>query len=140
MIKKELLTEFPSPQNGDILISIRNEFAEKIYDGTKTIELRKHCPNMDCFTYCWIYEPKPIGLITGYFVVLGRIACKPKLFWDEYHQILGIDKDRFFDYYQNSELAFGILINWANKLPKPYTLSDIGLSRPPQMYQRIRTL
>ena len=140
MITDRLLTEFPSPSNGDILISIRNEFAQKIYDGTKTIELRKHLPNFDCFTYCWIYEPMPVGLITGYFVVAGTIACRPQHLWNEFYQKLGIDKERFMDYYQHSGFAYGILIDYANKLPKPYTLSDIGLSRPPQMYQRIRTL
>lgn len=137
---KQTISTLPSPHNGDILISIRSEFAGKIYDGTKTIELRKHLPHLDCFTYCWIYEPKPVGLITGYFVVAGTIAYKPKHFWDEYHELLGIDKDRFFDYYRNSELAYGIVVNWANKLPQPYTLQDFGLSRPPQMYQRISTI
>ena len=130
----------PYPENGDILISIKNEFAQKIYDGTKTIELRKHCPHIDCYTYCWIYEPKPVGLITGYFVVAGSIACKPKQLWDEYHEVLGIDWNRFSFYYYNTELAHGIVIAYANKLPQPYTLQELGLSRPPQMYQRITTL
>ena len=137
---KQTTPTLPSPENGDILISIRSEFARKIYDGTKTIELRKCYPNFDCNTYCWIYEPKPVGLITGYFVVAGTIACKPKHFWDISHEVLGIDKERFFDYYRNNIFAYGIVIYYANKLPKPYTLQDFGLSRPPQMYQRIKTL
>lgn len=138
-MKQKTIT-LPSPKNGDILISIQNEFAQKIYDGTKTIELRKHLPPLDCFTYCWIYEPKPIGVITGYFVVSGTIACRPKQLWDEYHEVLGLDWDRYSVYYYNRDLAYGIVINCANKLPQPYTLQDFGLSRPPQMYQRITTL
>ena len=140
MITKQLFTELPSPSNGDILISIRSEFAQKIYDGTKTIELRKHLPNINSFTYCWIYEPMPVGLITGYFVVAGTIVCQPKHLWDKYNKFLGIDKNRFFDYYEGRGFAYGILINWTKKLSKPYSLGDIGLTRPPQMYQRIRTI
>ena len=54
-----------------ILITIKSEYASMIYAGYKRIELRKRTPKVPIGTPCLIYEPLPIGRVTGYFTYAG---------------------------------------------------------------------
>lgn len=51
----------------NILLSIKPEWAKKIYSGEKTIEFRKNFPlkyNL-CDDYIFLYETKPVCKVTG---------------------------------------------------------------------------
>ena len=137
---QQTLWGFHIPTNGDVLISIKHEFAQKIYNGTKLIELRKQHTNINKYTYCWIYEPKPIALITGYFIVNDIIDRTPECMWRLFHDALGIDKERYDKYYTGRQHAYGMIVDLAVKLPTPMSLSELGLTRPPQSYQYLRNL
>ena len=129
-----------TPSNGDVLISIKHEFARKIYNGTKLIELRKKYPNIEKYTYCWIYEPEPIGLITGYYIINDIIDRTPERMWELFHDALGIDKERYDNYYTGRQHAYGMIIDLAVKLTIPMALREFGLTRPPQSYLFLRNL
>lgn len=60
-----------------ILLSIKPEWAEKIYNGEKTIEWRKSRPRLDRnnhHTRVYIYETAPVKRITGHFTLFGTFA------------------------------------------------------------------
>jgi predicted transcriptional regulator len=66
----------------DIILSIHPKWAEKIYTGEKTVEVRKTRPtNWLSFPTVFVYETAPIKKITGLF----------KLDWI-YPIILGVDE------------------------------------------------
>lgn len=51
----------------NVLLSIKPEWAQKIYSGEKTVEFRKNFPlkyNL-CEDYIFLYETKPICRVTG---------------------------------------------------------------------------
>lgn len=67
-----------------ILLSIKPEWAEKIYNGEKTIEWRKSRPRLDRNNHhmrVYIYETAPVKRITGHFMLRGcyelDLGCKP---------------------------------------------------------------
>lgn len=120
----------------DVVISIRHEFAESIYSGLKIYELRKQEPHIEVGTCCWIYEPLPVGKVTGYFIYNGFLKMSKTLLWHRYGHRFGIDIDRYNAYYEGYQQS----IAWRVSMPKsiePRPLSDFGIKRAPQSYQKI---
>lgn len=117
----------------EILISIKHKYAERIYKGTKKYELRKVTPNIIPGTICLIYEPLPIGKVTGQFVYAGSIMVDKNLFWEKFNNELGITLDEYLKYFKGHEYVHA----WKIKKPMRYQLQfnprDID-QYPPQSY------
>lgn len=120
----------------EILISIHTEFAKKIYTGEKRFELRKRAPNMTPGTRCWIYEPKPVGKVTGYFYYDGYLDGDKDMLWQQLHEHLGISKEQYYAYYKNQQHVYAWQISNQHRA-KPRPLSDFGTRHAPQSYQRL---
>lgn len=120
---------------GDVLISIKHQYAAQIYDYTKIYELRHNKPNFKPGTMIWIYEPLPVGKITGIVEFQACIMAAPWLIWQRFKDYLGVTPTEFFRYYDNRDTAYAWELGGRVKLDEPITLADIGLSRPPQSYQ-----
>lgn len=120
---------------GDVLISIRHQYAAQIYKGTKRYELRHCSPSFDHNTIMWIYEPLPVGKITGYVEYDFCFKGDPSLIWNLLRSLLGVKKQKFDDYYKGRRFAYAWHIGQISKLDEPISLAEIGLTRPPQSYQ-----
>ena len=120
----------------DIVISIRSEFAEKIYSKEKKYELRKRVPNIALGARCWIYEPKPIGKITGFFEFDGCVCIDKIWLWDKYGSQFGIDYERYCEYYSGQEMACAWKVSNPTRIA-PLLLSEFGISHAPQSYQKV---
>lgn len=120
---------------GDVLISIKNQYATQIYDGTKLYELRHNKPNFEPGKMMWIYEPLPVGMITGIVEFRACIMAAPWLIWERFKNHLGVTQAEFFRYYAGRDTAYAWELASKVKLDEPITLADIGLTRPPQSYQ-----
>lgn len=116
-----------------MLISIRHEFAEKIYSGDKCFELRKFVPHCDYLTKCYIYEPLPVGRITGWFLYGGFYQAEKYHFLMDWHAFIGIDPVRYFRYYNDR----ASVVAWLVLRPSRQdcgTLQACGIARAPQSY------
>lgn len=121
----------------EVLISIRHQYAERIYAGTKKFELRKGTPHISPGTKCYIYEPMPVGKVTGYFIFQGSVKCDKYKFWELFKNECGITTDDYFNYYQKKRNAYAWRIAGAHRYEDPFTLQDMGC-RAPQSYLYIR--
>ena len=83
------------------LLSIKPEFAEAIFDGTKKFEFRKvkFKKNVNKIK---VYATKPVGKIIGEFIVDNILEA-------------GIDKERYLKYFNGKSTGFAIKIKSANK-------------------------
>ena len=117
------------------LLSIHPEFADQIFDGSKTIELRRiQLP--DELEHVIVYSTSPIMKIVGYFDVAEIVRDTPTKIWNQYQAVSGIDRKRFFDYYDSRPMAVGIRIARVHSLPTPRKLSFLGRNlTPPQSIQ-----
>lgn len=120
---------------GEVLISIKHKYATQIYDGTKRYELRHNAPSFNRNTRLWIYEPKPIGMITGFVDFKDCLIAEPWSIWLHYRTALGVTHEEFANYYNHRKQAFAWHLFDPVKLLEPISLTDIGLTRPPQSYQ-----
>ena len=127
--------------NEALFISVKPEFVAKIFDGSKTIELRKSTPKVNKGDLIIIYSTSPVMSIIGTCIVQDIIVMKPSKLWNEYSHQLGIDKKRFSEYYENKDLAIGIVLKEKKKFYNPISLINFRKTfpkfRPPQTFRYI---
>jgi predicted transcriptional regulator len=81
-----------------ILLSIKPEFADKIFNGSKRFEFRKNIFKNKSVRTVVVYVTRPVGKIVGEFDINEIINDEPKVLWKRTHEFAGITKD-FFDAY-----------------------------------------
>jgi predicted transcriptional regulator len=122
-----------------LFISVKPEFANKLINKTKTIELRKNKPNVNIGDFVIIYATVPIASIIGFGRIKRIIENSPDFIWDNFSEELGIDKIRYDDYFKLTNRAIGIEINSICKLPFAIKLIDLRKFMPkfspPQSYR-----
>jgi predicted transcriptional regulator len=122
-----------------LLISVRPEFAEKILNGTKTIELRKSSPNVSVGDLVIIYSTLPEKAIVGTCVVKEIIKKAPLQLWRIHSSKMGIDRKRYFEYFKDTNLAIGIVLTSIDKLDKKLSLDSVRKAipkfSPPQTFR-----
>src|ERR1035437_3506082 len=89
--------------NHALLISIRPRFAEMIFAGSKTVELRRVCPRISSGDLALVYVSSPTKELQGAFEVGKVISATPSVLWRKIGKKSGITRAEFFAYFQRSE-------------------------------------
>jgi predicted transcriptional regulator len=122
-----------------LLISVKPEFAEKIVNGTKTIELRKCAPNVNIGDLVIIYSTLPEKAVVGTCLIKKIIKKSPNKLWQTHSHLMGIDRKRYFEYFNGCKLAVGIVLTSSDRLNKKLSLDSLrkNLPRfsPPQTFR-----
>jgi predicted transcriptional regulator len=114
-------------------MSIRPPYAEAIFSGTKTVELRRRRPSFPVSTRVIVYSTSPEQRLHGSFVVAGVIEAEPGALWRSVRKRAGVERSTFDAYFRGCEIAYGIEIAEPRKItPTPLPI------RPPQSYQFLR--
>lgn len=131
-------------QNNDLLIiSVKPEYARKILNGEKTIELRKCAPKkVGKDGYILIYVTAPVKELWGVYRIENIIKENPKTLWENFGEQTGITKQEFNNYYKKNNIAFGIQLQEVKNLIKHSIKLDslknlIPGFMPPQTYSYI---
>lgn len=138
-----------------IFLSIKPEWAEKIYNGEKTIEWRKSKLKLDRnnrHTRVYIYETAPVKRITGYFTLFGTFEVdvngmlKPPVS-DGFVREMLEDMERsgcvpavdLAKYQGDAKEIYGWMVSPFIKPTRimPYSLDSFDLKRPPQSWQYV---
>lgn len=128
-----------SAQKKYLFISIKEQYVNQIFEGTKRIELRKCRPNVNAGDEIIIYCTSPVKAIVGTAQVQDVISHTPNKMWRLHSKTLGIARKDYLEYYGSSEKAIGIVLSDVSRL-----YHNIGLSRikkqlpfftPPQTYK-----
>lgn len=127
----------------DVIISIRPNFAEAIFSGVKTIELRRRVPQLPVGTRLWIYATKPEGAVLGCALVDGVISGSLEEIWRASNDQAGVSRAEFDDYFAGSDM--GIALRLTNvKRGRPVPIANFQTIRPgfhpPQTIARISAL
>lgn len=93
----------------DAILSIKPIYAEAILKGIKTVEFRKKVFKKKV-DKVYIYSSSPTKMIVGYFTFSNIIEDTPENLWKTFKKVGGINKTDFFEYYQETEKGFGIVI------------------------------
>jgi len=117
-----------------VLLSIKPEFAFKIFEGKKKFEFRKVIfKNPDVKTVI-VYASSPIQRVIGEFEIDNILSSAPNEIWRQTKQLSGISEDFFYKYFADREIAYAIKIKNTKKYKQPLHLKDSFNVFPPQSY------
>lgn len=122
-----------------VLLSIQPYFANKIFDGTKKVELRRSIPKFHKDRIVILYVSTPVKAIVGGFQFSHVIEETPIKLWYKVKDIAGVTYEQFHNYYSGVNNGYGIFINKIWKYNEPLTLNELRDSlsdfSPPQNFR-----
>jgi predicted transcriptional regulator len=102
-----------------VLLSIKPEYANKIFSGEKKFEFRKRAfRNIEVHTVV-VYSTMPVGRIIGEFTIKHIHQDSSKSIWSKTKRFSGIDESFFNDYYAGRDLAVAIEVGKASLYKDP---------------------
>ena len=117
-----------------VLLSIKPEFANKIFDGTKQFEFRKVLFQRKNITTIVVYVSSPIQSVIGEFTVDKIWIDSVSKIWEQTYYAAGINRQAYFSYFGNKKNAIAIKIGNRKRYRKPKKLSDFSISHAPQSF------
>jgi predicted transcriptional regulator len=117
-----------------VVLSIKPEFANKIFDGTKKFEYRKAIFKNDKIKTVIVYSSSPVQQVIGEFEIERIINHDIDTLWDLTQEDSGITEDYFYKYFADRLHGFAIEIKKVKKYKTPKCLrTDFNLF-PPQSF------
>ena len=127
--------------NRAVVMSIKPKYADLIFAGTKTIELRRVCPKVGPGDLVLVYVSSPRMALVGGFEVAGIVSGNPLNFCKKWQTQSGVEKETFLHYFQGAATAYGILIGRTWQFESATELKALrrrnGGFHPPQSYQYV---
>lgn len=117
-----------------VLLSIKPEFALKIFDGTKRYEYRRAIFKNREVSKVVVYASDPIKRIIGEFEIEDIIHDEPRVLWVKTKNHAGISEKRFFEYFTNKSKGYAIEIKTTRMYNDPLPLNSFMISYPPQSF------
>ncbi len=125
-------------QNCVLLLSVRPEYAQKIFGGTKTVELRRILPRIAKGDLVLVYVSSPVKAVMGAFTVDQVIDQRPEALWRMVEGKAGLTRREFKAYFSGASRGCGIFFTDVLSLQKPVTLQSLRerwpAFQPPQGY------
>ncbi len=94
-----------------VLLSIKPEYAEKIFSGQKKFEFRKIGFKNRLVKTVVVYATMPVGKIIGEFKIKEIHKDLPNTIWEKTKHYSGIDEIFFNEYFRGKEYAIAIEVD-----------------------------
>jgi Uncharacterized conserved protein len=117
-----------------VLLSIKPQFALKIFDGTKKFEFRKSVFKNSNINTVVVYASSPMQKVIGEFTIDEIMEEKPNVLWEMTQKHSGISKEFFDEYFFNRDRAFAIKVKDITRYKEPKELIDFDLNFAPQSF------
>lgn len=117
-----------------VLLSIKPEYAFKIFDGTKKFEFRRVIFKKPNIKTVIVYASSPVQKVIGEFEIDDIFSFNPDEIWKMTKKFSGISEDFFYEYFANREIAHAIKIKNIKKYSEPLSIKDDFNLVPPQSY------
>ncbi len=117
-----------------VLLSIKPEFAEKIFNGTKKYEFRKSIFKKKDVDTVVVYASSPWQYIIGEFKIETILIDNVDSIWEQTREFSGITEDFFRMYYAHKTNAFAIKIGHVTRYKRHKRLSDYNVNFAPQSF------
>lgn len=118
-----------------VLLSIKPEFAEKIFDGNKRFEYRKSLFKNTSIKTVIVYVSSPVKKVIGEFEIEKFIQADKESLWKQTKDYSGITKTFFDEYFEGREFANAISIKSVKRYDIPKCLkSDFDIHFAPQSF------
>src|SRR5574344_5583 len=118
----------------DVLLSIKPEFADKIFNGTKKYEFRKAIFKRTDVRRVIVYASSPVQRVIGEFQIESILNDSVENLWKRTSEYSGITKDFYHPYFAGREQAYEIQVGRIKRNKKQKTWQDYNRKFAPQAY------
>ena len=112
-------------QNKVLLLSVKQKYANKIFSGSKTIELRKYPPKVTKGDSILVYVTSPVKALCAILKVEKIITAELNELWVRVQIGADITEEEYFDYFNDSTAGCGIFFDDVHILPSPLSLEAL---------------
>jgi predicted transcriptional regulator len=132
-----------------LLLSIRPEYANKIFEGTKNVELRRVRTRLNSGDLVIVYVSSPEKALVGSFEVERVITVEnlPKelnSLWKQVKEHAGLKRKQFNSYYKGASVGVGIFFRniqiFPQRIELEYLREQLPNIRPPQSYRYLTSI
>ena len=116
-----------------IMLAIKPEYVEEIFDGLKRYEYRRKCPNHP-ISQIVIYETAPMSKVVGTVDVDQMLGTAPHVLYDMTKKFSGIPEDDYNDYFKGTNVGYAYSLNHPVIFSRPASIEEYGLKGVPQSY------
>jgi predicted transcriptional regulator len=122
-----------------VILSIKPEFAEKIFNGSKKFEFRRRLYKNKQIKTVVVYASSPISKVIGEFEIEDVIHDELNSLWQTTSEHSGISRDYYFDYFKGTEMGFAIAVKKAELYDEPVCIKETFGIKPPQSFAYVQT-
>ncbi len=108
-----------------VVLSIKPEFAFKIFEGTKKFEFRKSIFKNSDVKSIIVYASSPVQKVIGEFEIGKIFNDDIDTLWSLTKEYSGITEDFFYEYFSEKEKGFAIQVKKKKMYKKPKCLKKI---------------
>jgi predicted transcriptional regulator len=131
-----------SPLHG-IVMSVHPNYSKQIFDGKKSIEIRRKFNSKWKNHVATIYSSSPVKEILGFATIKNVIEDKPENIWDKYSEKIGCSKAEFEGYTKGTKKVFAIFLSEIDRFHNNLSLNYLSnflenKITPPQSYSSVK--
>lgn len=110
----------------DVVLSVRPLYSDKIFEGKKTVELRRRFPlSAPRGTVVYIYSTSPIRAMVGSTEIESVSKLPIKEIWEKFGKRAQISKPDFDKYFEGLADGFALAISNARTFSRPIDLAEL---------------
>lgn len=110
----------------DIVLSVRPLYSDKIFEGRKTVELRRRFPlSAPRGTVAYIYSTSPIRAMVGSTEIESVNNLPVMEIWKKFGKRAQISKSDFYTYFEGLTDGFALTISNARSFSRPIDLAEL---------------
>lgn len=118
-----------------ILLSIKPEFAELIFAGTKKFEFRRAIFRSSSVKTVVVYASSPIQQVIGEFDIGRVLELGVDELWRKTGKHGGIEKEYFDRYFEQRDTGYAIEVTRPKRYKRPKPINSVaGTTKPPQSF------
>lgn len=117
-----------------VILSIKPQFANKIFEGSKQFEFRKAIFKNPDIKKIIVYASAPVQKVIGEFEIDEIITNDPHTLWQKTKSKSGITEDYFFEYFQDRHVAYAIKVKKVRRYKMALCLRKDFKLLPPQSF------
>lgn len=121
-----------------VILSIKPEFAEKIFNGSKKFEFRRRLYKNKNVKVVIVYASAPISKIIGEFEIGSVLHDDLVSLWNTTNEYSGISEKYYLEYFKGKENGYAIAVKKAEKYDKPICIRKTFGLTPPQSFAYVR--
>ena len=117
-----------------VLLSIKPEYANKIFDGSKKYEFRRTVFKNPSIKTIVVYASSPGQKVIGEFEIESILNCELQTLWEKTKEFSGISEKFFFDYFVNKDKGYAIKVKKTKMYKEALCIKEDFNSSPPQSF------